>query len=111
MGELAVGSVVTTFFPFSDYKKGKLRPSVVLARVDFGDIILCQITSKPYATSSVIKLTESDFENGKLPLVSYVRPDKLFTIEAKAAQRTVGQLKPVMLNRVLRQVRGLFEVR
>jgi len=111
MGELTVGSVVTTFFPFSDYKNGKLRPSVVLAKVEFGDVILCQITSKSYTGQSAIELTKSDFAVGELPLISYIRPDKLFTIEAKAAQQVIGQLNPAMLNRVLRQVRELFKVK
>ncbi|MCR4277629.1 MAG: type II toxin-antitoxin system PemK/MazF family toxin [Candidatus Berkelbacteria bacterium] len=111
MGELAVGSVVTTFFPFSNFKNGKLRPSVVLAKVDFGDLILCQITSKSYSGDSSVELTDSDFVSGGLPLTSYIRPDKLFTIEAKAAQQIIGRLQPAKINKVLLQVQQIFTVK
>ncbi|HEY5894361.1 MAG TPA: hypothetical protein VIT91_14140 [Chthoniobacterales bacterium] len=73
------GSVVLVPFPFSDLSQSKRRPTVVLANVERGDWILCQVTSKPYADARAVELTDADFEHGSLRLVSYARPAKLFT--------------------------------
>ncbi len=62
MGKFAVGQVVSSAFPFSDLKSHKYRPAVIVAVVDFDDAILCQITSKPYSSSSPIPLA-----SGNLP--------------------------------------------
>lgn len=73
MGTFTAGSVVLIPFPFSDLSRTKLRPAVVLATLDKGDCILCQITSQPYDSQS-IELTQQDFAGGSLQRVSYPAP-------------------------------------
>jgi mRNA interferase MazF len=73
------GSVVLVPFPFSDLSQVKLRPSVVLADSGRGDWILCQVTSNPYGDDQAIRLEDSSFATGALPVTSYARPGKLFT--------------------------------
>ena len=108
MGQFTVGQVVTSAFPFSDLTSLKYRPAVIVAIVDFDDLILCQITSKSYASSMAIELTEADFATGSLPIKSYVRPDKLFTTEASIISKTYGQLKPAKLRQTHKALRNLF---
>jgi len=55
----AAGAVVLVRFPFSDLSQTKLRPAVVLADVQRGDFILCQVTSKPYGDATAIELRSS----------------------------------------------------
>ncbi len=50
----SVGAVVLVRFPFSDLSASKLRPSVVLAYVEQGDWVLCQVTSNPYGDSKPV---------------------------------------------------------
>ena len=76
------GSIILIPFPFSDLSQSKLRPAVVLANAGKEDWILCQITSKSYADLQSIKLTDNDFANGSLKLVSYARPCLLYTSDA-----------------------------
>lgn len=47
MGAPAAGSVALVPFPFSDLSRAKFRPAVVLAAIERGDLMLCQITSNP----------------------------------------------------------------
>lgn len=82
MGQFTVGQVVSSAFPFSDLTSRKYRPALIMAIVDFDNLILCQITSKSYSSSMAIRLTQADFTKGSLPITSYLRPDKLFTAEA-----------------------------
>lgn len=90
MGKSTVGSVVLVAFPFSNLKGEKVRPALVLAKVEFDNLILCQITSKPYSSKTAICIKSSDFTGGSLPVVSYVRPDKLFTADAAIIRSTAG---------------------
>lgn len=105
---LRVGSIVSVIFPFSNLKGQKIRPALVLANAEFGNLILCQITSKPYTSKIAICIKSEDFSRGNLPVTSYVRPDKLFTAEATIIKGVVGELSPKMKNKILKSVRGLF---
>lgn len=108
MGKFAVGSVVLVTFPFSNLKGQKVRPALVLANVEFNNLILCQITSKPYTSKISIRLKSTDFATGGLPVISYVRPDKLFTADKTIIKNTVGQLTATTKNAVLNNIRALF---
>jgi mRNA interferase MazF len=108
MGKFTVGQIVSSAFPFSDLKTHKYRPAVIVAVVDFDDLVLCQITSNPYSSSMAIMLLESDFANGGLLIKSYIRPDKLFTADASIVSAVYGELKPGKLQQVHTILRSLF---
>ena len=108
MGKFAVGSVVLVMFPFSNLKGQKVRPAIVLANVEFDNLILCQITSKPYTSKIAICIKSADFAKGSLPIVSYARPDKLFTADTTIIKNTVGQLTPTFKNALLQSICALF---
>lgn len=84
--------IVLVRFPFSDLSSSKLRPALVLANSDYGDLLLCQITSKHYADRLAVQIDLSDFESGSLPLSSFVRPARLFTADDALVVRPLGQL-------------------
>lgn len=108
MGKFTVGSVVLVIFPFSNLKGQKVRPALVLANVEFGNLVLCQITSKSYTSKVAICVESKNFAKGNLPVISYVRPDKLFTADATIIKDVVGQLTPTIKDKILKSVRELF---
>ena len=108
MGKFTVGSVVLVTFPFSNLKGQKVRPALVLASVEFDNLILCQITSKPYTSKIAISVKPEDFVNGGLPVVSFVRPDKLFTADMSIIKSTAGELNSKIKIKILQRVRKLF---
>ncbi len=111
MGKLVAGDVVVAAFPFSDLSSTKRRPALVLANVEFGDLILCQITSKPYSSKTAVVIKADDFAAGGLPIDSYVRPDKLFTADTTIIERTAGILTGKTIDKILADVRDLFRDR
>jgi mRNA interferase MazF len=111
MGQFTIGQVVSSAFPFSDLKTKKYRPALIVAIVDFDNLILCQITSKPYTSTMAIELSEQDFMKGGLPVKSYIRPDKLFTTDSLIVSKTYGELNPERLDKVLSVLRNLFVVK
>lgn len=108
MGKFAVGEVVLVSFPFSNLQGQKVRPALVLAKAELGDLILCQITSKPYTSRLAIRIMEDDFTEGSLPVVSYVRPNKLFTANSSIIKRSAGQLTSAVTKSILKSVCSLF---
>lgn len=92
MGLPEPGEIVAIHFPFSDLSNAKQHSALVLAKVDQGDLILCQITSKTYADSTAVKNEAADFLRGQLPLVSYVRPGKLFTANQCLIHHSIAHL-------------------
>lgn len=108
MGKFAVGQVVSSAFPFSDLTTKKLRPAIIVAIADFDDIILCQITSKTYSSSKPVTLAISDFVQGKLPLDSYVRPDKIFTADQAIVHTVYGTVSAAKLQQIHTEIRELF---
>lgn len=111
MGKFAVGSVVLVEFPFSNLKGQKIRPTLVLANVEFGNLILCQITSRPYTSKTAVCIKSEDFSEGSLPVISYARPDKLFTADTSIIkEEAAGKLNTKTKNKILRVVRELFKL-
>jgi mRNA interferase MazF len=108
MEKFAVGNIVLVTFPFSNLKRKKIRPALVLAKAEFDNLILCQITSKPYTSKSAIRIESTDFIEGKLPVVSYIRPDKLFTADTSIIQKTAGKINKKIIDLVLQNIRVLF---
>lgn len=108
MEKFAVGTIVLVSFPFSNLKGQKVRPALVLANVEFGNLILCQITSKPYSSKSAIRIDLSDFSKGQLPIISFVRPDKLFTADTSIIKKIAGKLTDKKFRAILKKIRNLF---
>ena len=108
MEKFTVGNVVLVSFPFSNLKGEKIRPALVVALVEFDNLILCQITSKSYSSKTAISIEQSDFGEGKLPLKSFVRPDKLFTADLSILTGRVGKLRSNKGKAILQKVRELF---
>ena len=108
MGTFAVGTVVLVSFPYANFTKFKKRPALIVGNAEFNNIILCQITSSADASKSAIALCDSDFSKGGLHLDSFVRPDKLFTVESSVIERTVGVLQTRKLSFIKAQIQNLF---
>jgi len=108
MGKFTVGSVVLVAFPFSNLKGQKIRPALVLANVEFGNLILCQITSKPYSSRTAFCIKSRDFVSGSLPVTSFIRPDKLFTADTTIIKSIAGELSPEIKDKILKSIRRLF---
>jgi len=104
MGELSVADIVFVSFPFSDLSHAKLRPALLLAYAQQNDWILCQITSKAYNDNKAIRIDETDYQCGGLNLVSFVRPNKLFTANAVLFNKNVATLTDASHEKVIRAI-------
>lgn len=70
-----------------------------MAEGEYGDVILCQITSKMpssrtgRAPAESIELKANDFQEGGLKITSYARPRKVFTADLNLILYKIGRVK------------------
>ena len=92
------GEVIVLPFPFSDLSQFKKRPALVVSAPTGNDLILCEITTRKPTDAWAVFLPRNDFAQGSIRQDSYVRPNKLFTIDNsrvlyKAGRISEGRLK------------------
>lgn len=108
MDSFTVGDVVLIPFPYADFSKFKIRPALVVGQAEFSNLILCQITSQAKTSSQAIALVDSDFGDGSLNLNSYIRPDKLFTVEQIIIDKKIGSLTKKKMDLVKSKIIQIF---
>jgi len=109
MGLFTKGTVVLVNSPYSDLSRAKYRPALVVADVDYGDLLLAQITSKTFGDRNAVELTEGDFVDGGLMVVSYVRAGRLVTIEPKLIKRQLGTITEAKRKEVVEAIAAVIK--
>ena len=87
------GDIIVLEFPFSNLIQIKRRPSLVVKVPKGDDLIVCQITGKSYEKLVEIPIRKQDFYRGSLKVESYIRMDKIFSIEKSLIKYKIGSLK------------------
>jgi len=108
MGKPLIGEVVVFPFPQTNLQSGKRRPALVVADLKGDDLILCQITSQARPDGYSVPLTAADFERGRLVRDSFIRPNRLFTVEQSVILYAAGKVKSEKLNEIRAKILGLF---
>mgnify|MGYP001580833491 FL=1 len=98
------GDVVVLEFPFSNLIQIKRRPSLVIKVPKGDDIIVCQITGRSYEKSVEIPIKKEDFHKGSLKVESYIRLDKIFSIEKSLIKYKIGSLKQEKFNEIIDKI-------
>lgn len=108
MGKPVVGEIVVLPFPQTDLRPGKRRPALVVAALPGDDMILCQITSRSHSDGFSVSLTNDDFERGHLAVDSFIRPNRLFTVEQSVVLYVAGKIKEAKLQDARAVIRRIF---
>jgi mRNA interferase MazF len=86
------GELVIVPFPFSDLSSAKRGPVFALTAPDsLGDFIACPVTSREGRKNST-QILEADLTQGALPLVSFVRTDRIVTPHVRLALKRIGRV-------------------
>ncbi|HEY4233347.1 MAG TPA: type II toxin-antitoxin system PemK/MazF family toxin [Lacipirellulaceae bacterium] len=108
MGKPVAGDVVVLPFPQTNLRAGKRRPALLLVDLPGDDLILCQITSRARGDSHSVAIESNDFDQGQLAVQSFVRTNRLFTVEKSMILYTAARLKGSKLEEILTKTRQLF---
>lgn len=86
------GDLLLVPFPFTDLSAAKRRPVLALTPPDsYGDFIALPVTSRPQSWHG-IALTSADLVHGRLPARSWIRTDRIVTLNATLIVKTIGQV-------------------
>jgi mRNA interferase MazF len=84
------GEVLLLSFPFVDGVSSKRRPALVLIDVEDEDIIVARITSQ--VTKMIFDVELAEWEKAGLRLPSFVRVNKVATLEKRLIESKLGKL-------------------
>lgn len=91
------GEIILIPFPFNDFKSTKTRPALVLTKKnENNDIIIVAITSQP-EQKQTIQISNQDLAVGKIPLISYIRYNKILTVNTQIVTKKVAKLNRTKL--------------
>lgn len=94
-------------FPLTDLASQKIRPALQLSDAQDSDIVLCAISTKKHSKFD-IKIAPTT-ANG-LKKVSYIRSNKIATIEKRLALAKLGDLDEKSKQLVKTKLKGLFRI-
>ncbi len=86
------GDLLLVPFPFTDLSATKRRPVLALTKPDScGDFIALPVTSRPQPDHG-LPLTASDLVHGSLPAPSWIRTDRIVTLNASLVIKSFGHV-------------------
>jgi mRNA interferase MazF len=86
------GDLLLIPFPFTDLSAAKRRPVLALTAADsYGDFIALPVTSRPQIEHG-LAITAADLVSGSLPAASWIRTNRIVTLNASLVIKTVGRV-------------------
>ena len=97
-------SIVGIPFPYTDLSTSKRRPVLVLTYPDQrGDFIGLAVTSVE-TIEKAVQIDEKSLKHGKLPKISWVRYDKIFTLSASLIKKKYGSLNNKVFDEIFKSL-------
>ncbi len=107
------GEIFLVPFPFSDMSGNKVRPVLVISNNKYNatgeDIIVCGITKRIKYSVYSIEINSSDLGSGTLYSKSTIKVENLLKIKRNLIIKKIGELKPEILEKVIKIVIGIFK--
>ena len=104
------GDIVLIKFPFSSLKKSKKRPVLLIKDENFqGDFVCFQITSKS-TQNNLFLLKQDSFLGNPLPLQSFVKYDKCFTLHSDIVEKKLTSINLNTLKKITKLFCNFFSI-
>ncbi len=104
MEEFVKGEILVLEFPFSNLKSSKRRPVLVLKVPKGDDIIVLQITGNSQEQQVEIEIDDKDFKKGSLNRKSFIRIDKIATIDRSLIKYKVGRISEDKFKEIISKI-------
>ncbi len=99
-------------FPFSNLRAIMQRPVLVLSNNNYNknseDVVVCGITSNLKNAQCSVLINNDCLSQGKIPVQSRIKVDKLFTIEKRIIKKKVARLNKEIFGEVKREFAKLI---
>jgi mRNA interferase MazF len=91
------GDLLLVPFPFTDLSAAKRRPVLAITTADsYGDFIALPVTSRPQ-TEHGLSLTAADLVSGSLPAASWIRTNRVVTLNSELVVKSVGRVSDAVV--------------
>ncbi|MBI2652159.1 type II toxin-antitoxin system PemK/MazF family toxin [Candidatus Woesearchaeota archaeon] len=105
--------IIWVRLPFSSLEGSKVRPAVIVSNNDYNgirpDVIVCAITSKLEDTRYSIVIDNKNISQGKLPLKSRIRADKIMQIEKNLIIKSFARLDNKTFDLLTKEIINLIQ--
>jgi len=98
------GEIVRVDFPYGNMRQVKERPALVLGMDADGDVLLARITSIEPQDDYFVPIFAEDVVGFAFPKNSYIRCQKLTTIENSIIAKSLGHLNERILAEVVGRI-------
>jgi mRNA interferase MazF len=85
--------IVLINFPFSDLKRSKIRPAIIISALEGENLILCQITTKKRTISKYEVKLNKNFCGGDIRFDSNIYTNMIFTLHKSLIINKIGYIK------------------
>ena len=106
---LGFGSIICCSFPFTNHKKVKRRPALIIYKNDF-IVIALPITSKEHSDFIQVPLDTKNINGRKLPTNSYINIDNIMTMEMNEVVGQYGVINSSITGKVKQNLKELFSL-
>jgi mRNA interferase MazF len=97
------GDLLLVPYPFSDLSATKRRPVLALTGPDaYGDFIALPVTSRPQVEHGM-PLATADLIQGSLPTTSFIRTDRIVTLNASLVVKSFRRVSQRVVNEAVRR--------
>ncbi|MBL7058638.1 type II toxin-antitoxin system PemK/MazF family toxin [Patescibacteria group bacterium] len=99
-------------FPFSDFSETKIRPVLVMSNNNINnnyDIIVCAITTSIKENQYIVKIDNTNLEEGYLICSSSVRTENILKINKKLLIKKIGKLNNQTFELVIEKFKSIFD--
>lgn len=94
------GSLLLVLFPFTDLSSQKRRPVLALTAPDqYGDFVALSVTSRGFHENSLS--LDGGLKEGALPKPSWVRTDRVITLNASLVLKSFAVCSAALLQQVI----------
>jgi mRNA interferase MazF len=98
------GDLLLVPFPFTDLSAAKRRPVLVLTAPDgYGDFVAVPVTSRQQSTNG-LPLAPEDLLRGSLPAASWIRTDRIVTLNASLVIKTIARVSEAVIDATVEQL-------
>lgn len=88
-------------FPYTDLSTRKRRPVLVLTHPDLRGDFLCLPVTSVQTEEAAVGIDEKFLKSGNLPKTSWIRYDKIFTLNASLIKNKYGALRDEVFEKVM----------
>ena len=106
-----IGDVFRAPYPFTNMEEEKVRPVIVVADVREGremDWMVCEVTSRSRNRPMAIRIFPADMQEGSFKRPSWVRPNRISTLNEGVLADRIGRLTDAKIAEILVAVRALL---